>query len=471
MKRRGLPVAVILMFLQMSMLTALSMPWTAQSKYLFTGATYEASSAQVSPYLDIYTGDAPYIIHAGSGELSVLLGLPLHRPTPFFFSFGTENQISFMDVYSRRTLFQSGSIGFAWDLLGDLSIDKYIMLSSRFDQISSAVRFYADSLTLEHALHVSTPRADLFTSLRYGLEEQSILAWSAGLDLRLRDSLALRLMLSREMELTIALGLSHYDPPADIALEYAWDYLGAHRGSMVRYPENTIPAFEYALGREDVSFIETDMNMTSDGGYVAVHDLSFLRYAGRLDAISELTLEQIRSFDMGSFYSREYRGLRALDLQETAEVLKPFAERGFVMLEAKLIGEGPEAMDRFLDAVRSAYAESTQVSYMTLYYENARLLPEHLHDDESWGLCLLNAPSLPPFALYSGFFFPLFAYEITDIVERYDPDYIMLTTDFIEYYDQAKELAADLGIDIMFWDFKDTIFALSADGGPGPTFL
>ncbi len=40
-----------------------------------------------------------------------------------------------------------------------------------------------------------------------------------------------------------------------------------------------------------------------------------------------------------------------------------------------------------------------------------------------------QCPSLPPFALYSGFIYPLFTYEITDIVERYEPDYIMLTTD------------------------------------------
>lgn len=451
--------------------SANSMPWTAQEKYLYGGLRIDPQTSQVLPDLDIYTGDSPLVFHITSEDLVLFTGLPMHRPTPFFFSAGTENQVGFLNAYDRRTLFQSASLGFSWDFFGDDSFDKFVSLGSRFDDLSSGLRFSENDQNLQLSLQYDTWRFSAFAEAGYSFSEKDITGLSAGLDFRIGTFSTFRLSYDAEDGIFVGFGISHYDPALDLAAEFDWDYTGAHRGSMLHRPENTREAFDYAMSRDDISFIETDMNITADGEYVAIHDLNFLRYNGHTASISDLELSEIQQFDMGSYYSRDYTGAQALSLEETAEHLADFSDQGFVMLEVKLVGEGEEAMQRFLDRAREAYDESVQISYMTLYYQNADLLPGLLNQDDTWGLCYINNPHLLPFIHISGFYYPYAAREIENVVETYDPDYIIMTTDFMEHYDLYRELSAELGIDILFWDFKDTIYGISADGGDGPSFL
>ncbi len=469
MKKSFLILSILL--ISISSLFSYDLGWTSQEKYVFTGLTYDGSNQSGELYYDIFTGDFPFIIDIHPGTLSIMTGLPLHRPTPFFLGLGTDMQVGFFNDYSEVALIQSGSMGFEIDLFGDLSIDKFITIGSRFYNLSHGFRFYEDSMRLQNSLSYSMKDVSVHGETVYGIEEGELLDWSVTLDYRIKETWSLRCSLEDDMRISLAFGLSHYDPPVDKAADLDWDYVGAHRGSMLHAPENTAPAFSYALGRDEISFIETDMNITADGEYVAVHDLNFLRYAGRLESIKDLTLEEIKEIDMGSFYNREYAGEPVLTLEEVADEVKDFSDRGGVMLEVKLIGEGPEAMERFLSRVRAEFSDSTPLSYMTLYYDKADLLKEMVNENESWGLCYLNAPELLPFMLYTGFIYPLFEAELTRVVELYEPDYIMLTTDYHEYYDRAVVLSEKLGVDILFWDFKDTIFGISHDGADHPGYF
>ena len=89
----------------------------------------------------------------------------------------------------------------------------------------------------------------------------------------------------------------------------------AHRGGRMYRPENTLPAFRYALDDLDVSTLELDTGITEDGRVVVSHereisdrvcaDTAPVRpndreypYVG--DLIKNLTLAQIRTLDCGS---------------------------------------------------------------------------------------------------------------------------------------------------------------------------
>jgi glycerophosphoryl diester phosphodiesterase len=61
----------------------------------------------------------------------------------------------------------------------------------------------------------------------------------------------------------------------------------AHRGGASDAPENTMPAFEYAVGL-GYRYIETDVQVTADGVLVAFHDDDLERTCGRPGKISEL---------------------------------------------------------------------------------------------------------------------------------------------------------------------------------------
>lgn len=82
----------------------------------------------------------------------------------------------------------------------------------------------------------------------------------------------------------------------------------AHRGGAALRPENTIPAFQYALELK-VPILEFDMNMTADGQIVIHHDSSVNSSVCQPDPKSDvrpgpiglLKLAELLQFDCGSF--------------------------------------------------------------------------------------------------------------------------------------------------------------------------
>lgn len=76
-----------------------------------------------------------------------------------------------------------------------------------------------------------------------------------------------------------------------------------HRGARAVKPENTIPAFEYAIGI-GADVLELDMTVTKDDVLVVSHDLEMNRKICRGPegpvAIRELTLEQVKRWDCGA---------------------------------------------------------------------------------------------------------------------------------------------------------------------------
>src|SRR2546423_11136368 len=61
----------------------------------------------------------------------------------------------------------------------------------------------------------------------------------------------------------------------------------AHRGGASEAPENTMPAFEYAVGL-GYRYVETDVHLTADGVLLAFHDDVLDRVTDRTGVIAEL---------------------------------------------------------------------------------------------------------------------------------------------------------------------------------------
>lgn len=79
----------------------------------------------------------------------------------------------------------------------------------------------------------------------------------------------------------------------------------AHRGFSSRYPENTMLAFERALnlGADGAEF---DVQLTKDGIPVVFHDESLQRITGDPRLIKDLTLEELKQFDLSYKFTGVY---------------------------------------------------------------------------------------------------------------------------------------------------------------------
>lgn len=74
----------------------------------------------------------------------------------------------------------------------------------------------------------------------------------------------------------------------------------AHRGLSNIYPENTRSAYQAALGKH-IDMLEIDLHMTKDQVLVAIHDDTIDRTSTHSGAIKDLTLDELRTYDFGSW--------------------------------------------------------------------------------------------------------------------------------------------------------------------------
>jgi glycerophosphoryl diester phosphodiesterase len=95
----------------------------------------------------------------------------------------------------------------------------------------------------------------------------------------------------------------------------------AHRGASGHAPENTLAAFRKAVA-QGVAFIETDLQLTRDTHLVAIHDDTVNRTTNGQGAVHDLSLEEIRKLDAGSWFGSEFAGERIPTLEEILDFSK-----------------------------------------------------------------------------------------------------------------------------------------------------
>ena len=94
----------------------------------------------------------------------------------------------------------------------------------------------------------------------------------------------------------------------------------AHRGAKDTHPENTITAFKEAV-RLGVQMIELDVQLTKDGYLVILHDNTVDRTTNGTGKINDLTLEEVKKLDAGSWKSPDFKEERIPTLKEALSVI------------------------------------------------------------------------------------------------------------------------------------------------------
>jgi len=95
----------------------------------------------------------------------------------------------------------------------------------------------------------------------------------------------------------------------------------AHRGASGTAPENTLAAIEQAIA-DQADWVEIDLRQTADNALVVLHDKSVKRTTNGRGKVNNMTLEQLRKLDAGSWFSPRFSEERIPTLDEVLETVK-----------------------------------------------------------------------------------------------------------------------------------------------------
>lgn len=91
-----------------------------------------------------------------------------------------------------------------------------------------------------------------------------------------------------------------------------------HRGAPGHAPENTMASFRRAV-ELGASFIETDLRLSHDARFVAMHDATLDRTSNGRGLVRDFTLAQLRELDAGSWFGPEFAGEKIPTLDDILE--------------------------------------------------------------------------------------------------------------------------------------------------------
>src|SRR5688572_32918354 len=83
-----------------------------------------------------------------------------------------------------------------------------------------------------------------------------------------------------------------------------------HRGAAKAAPENTLESLREAK-RQGAAWVEVDAKLTADNAIILLHDDLLDRTTSGQGAAAQVTLEQIRALDAGSWLAPAFAGARS----------------------------------------------------------------------------------------------------------------------------------------------------------------
>ena len=115
-----------------------------------------------------------------------------------------------------------------------------------------------------------------------------------------------------------------------------------HRGYCAKYPENTLISYRKAM-ELGVDAMEFDVWLSKDNVPVIMHDGNAKRTAGVDRNLNDMTLEEIKKLDVGSWKGAEFAGAQVPTLKELLELAKEL--RPDLRLGVEIKDHRPETVD------------------------------------------------------------------------------------------------------------------------------
>ena len=115
-------------------------------------------------------------------------------------------------------------------------------------------------------------------------------------------------------------------------------------------PENTMPAFEKCLD-EGFTAAELDVQLLKDGTLIVMHDDNLARTTGVDKNVWEVTYDEIKDLDNGTFFDEEYAGTKIPTLDEVLKLAGSGKDKLFLNIEIKRNGHDEGITQKVVETI------------------------------------------------------------------------------------------------------------------------
>ncbi|MFB6468882.1 glycerophosphodiester phosphodiesterase [Cytobacillus sp. Hz8] len=195
----------------------------------------------------------------------------------------------------------------------------------------------------------------------------------------------------------------------------------AHRGASGYAPENTIAAFDKAVEMK-ADYIEIDVQRSKDGKLVIIHDTTVDRTTDGTGKVKDLTFEQLRALDAGSFKGEQFKGEK---IPTFDEILDRYHGKTGILIELKTPELYPgieESVAQELKERNLDHPQNEKIIIQSFNFESMEKMNELLPKVPIGVLTSSQADAseqaLKEFSAYADYFNPSYGIVSEDLVEQ-----------------------------------------------------
>ncbi len=404
----------------------------------------KVSQTEIKISGDAYIGEFPLLLSYEPKDYGVTLFTGFPRFIPLYLGLGRYTEVGYIDMYNTYTPIRSIGVGTKL-YLSPFKQTPYIFLSSKIGRFDIGGSLYLNK-DFELAMGIFP---DNFSISLY-MRNLSDIYTSFSINLKDRISINVRGGISDNKPfVSMGFGIFYTDPSDN---DYAFDsnkfLMGAHRGSLQKFPENSYMAFKYAMSKSYYDFIEFDVYRTKDNRYVIIHDPILIRYTGELRNVRNLTLKELRERNMSNIPFRRYN-TKIMTLEDVAREMKNSKKK--IVIEIKDIGNKENNIKEFIATVDKVFGNNAykRITYLCLSPKIVRYLKQNSKNRVALSFFPITLSNYLPF---------LFKWEIENSLKATNTDIIFFYTNILDKREYIDKLSKELGFEYAYWNFHDIIY-------------
>lgn len=233
----------------------------------------------------------------------------------------------------------------------------------------------------------------------------------------------------------------------------------AHRGATAYTPENTIAAFDLAVDMK-ADYIEIDVQRSKDGELVLIHDTTVDRTTDGTGKVGDLTLEQLRSLDAGSWKGEQFAGV---PIPTFEEILDHYHGKIGILIELK----APELYPGIEEQVAAALIErnlhkpqNEKIIIQSFNFESIKKMDQLLPQVPIGVLTSNRADTtleaLQEFSTYADWFNPSYGIVTEELVNQVHSLGMQIGSWTVRSQ-EAADFLFEMGVDAIISDYPDYV--------------